>query len=593
MAAPALQPHLSGTSSTRVGAGTANAAQPSTLEALGTQPTAAEQQRVSDLQEQFQQQAQKDPAGFRTALRAAFGDKAGPAQIDQLLDLALAGKLPMPSNIQFVETGSLGSGALGAYDASNGGSLYLDRSLLSDPEKLQSVFNEEMGHHLDALLGGADAAGDEGAVFSRTLESGPLSQQELTALKSEDDHGVIQIGGRWVQVEFHEEGDGESSDSGDSGGDTGGGDTGGSTESTSSAESSVGECSAHDTGNTNDTNDTKDTKDTKDRAPSHTNGNSDSDKAGGTKGTGSTGGQSGSDETSGTDGTSAGDEASDADGTSGDDEASDAEGTSGDDETAGDDDTAEAETGSYDEYGINLPAPAPDPDKPDESDPDPEPEPQVNIIDEKFDLLGTDKEHINGEIFSLDLKVAGPTKGKETDKIGGYASLGSTEFDVTVARVSVAGSPLPGLDIKAEGKFKTVNAEAELGGRAEFDGWKPKFEAQAKLGAETMALDGRAEATINIPITPAVNGAVDFYNSYVDPAVEFVAGRDVPNLPELTGDYDIALSGHVVGGFGVSAKGHFGAEFGKGTDNKFGGGYKLGAGPVFGFGVSMQLKPSD
>ena len=58
----------------------------------------------------------------------------------------------MPSNIQFVEAGSLGSGALGAYDFTNSGSLYLDRSLLSDPVKLPSVFNEEMGHHLDALL---------------------------------------------------------------------------------------------------------------------------------------------------------------------------------------------------------------------------------------------------------------------------------------------------------------------------------------------------------------------------------------------------------------------------------------------------------
>jgi len=147
-------------------------AQISTLETLRTQPTASEQQRISDLQQQFQQQAQQDPAGFRTAMRSAFGDKASLAQIDQLLDLALAGKLPMPSTIQFVEAGSLGSGALGAYDASNGGSLYLDRSLLSDPSMLQSVFNEEMGHHLDGLLGGVDAAGDEGAVFSRTLEQG-------------------------------------------------------------------------------------------------------------------------------------------------------------------------------------------------------------------------------------------------------------------------------------------------------------------------------------------------------------------------------------------------------------------------------------
>ena len=208
MVATALQPHLPGRSSTSTTASTANAAQGSTLEALGTQPTASERQLISDLQDKFQQQAQQDPAGFRSAMREAFGDKASLAQIDQLLDMALAGKLPMPANIQFVEAGSLGSGALGAYDANNGGSLYLDRSLLSDSGKLESVFNEEMGHHLDALLGGADAAGDEGAVFSQMLEQGTLSQSELTTLRSENDHGYITVDGETVAVEFRNEDEG-------------------------------------------------------------------------------------------------------------------------------------------------------------------------------------------------------------------------------------------------------------------------------------------------------------------------------------------------------------------------------------------------
>ena len=47
-------------------------------------------------------------------------------------------------------------------------------------------------------------------------------------------------------------------------------------------------------------------------------------------------------------------------------------GNTGGDETSGDDDTTEAEagtTGSYDEYGINVPAPTPAPGKPDESRP--------------------------------------------------------------------------------------------------------------------------------------------------------------------------------------------------------------------------------
>ncbi len=101
-------------------------------------------------------------------MREAFGDKAGLAQIDQLLDMALAGKLPMPANIQFVEAGSLGSGALGAYDANNGGSLYLDRSLLSDSGKLESVFNEEIGPPKDESV---DALADE-VVYALTNVEG-------------------------------------------------------------------------------------------------------------------------------------------------------------------------------------------------------------------------------------------------------------------------------------------------------------------------------------------------------------------------------------------------------------------------------------
>ncbi len=324
MVATALQPHVPGTSRTSNIAGNANAAQPSILETLGAQPTAAEQQRVSDLQEQFQQQAQKDPAGFRLALRAAFGDKASPAQIDQLLDLALLGKLPMPSNIQFVEAGSLGSGALGAYDANNGGSLYLDRSLLSDPSKLQSVFNEEMGHHLDALLGGADAAGDEGAVFSRTLESGTLSQRELTALKSEDDHGYIDVNGKQVAVEFRNEDEGSgngqsgsdtSGGSGGGGADSGGGadagggtdtsggsggggaDSGGGADAGGGAESGAGECSAHDTsGDDTGSEDSVDKPEEPDSPPSGRQSDNRDDEKDGKQETNSTGGPPGSGE---------------------------------------------------------------------------------------------------------------------------------------------------------------------------------------------------------------------------------------------------------------------------------------------------------
>lgn len=93
------------------------------------------------------------------------------------------------------------------------------RSLLnSEPAKLQSVFNEEMGHHLDAVLGGADAAGDEGAVFAQTLEQGPLDQNTLSLLRSENDHGPILVGGRMIEVEFRNENEGSGDGHGGAGG---------------------------------------------------------------------------------------------------------------------------------------------------------------------------------------------------------------------------------------------------------------------------------------------------------------------------------------------------------------------------------------
>ncbi len=54
---------------------------------------------------------------------------------------------------------------------------------------LEAVYTEELGHHLDALLGGPDSAGGEGAILSQSLLQGHLGRSELHALKSENDSG--------------------------------------------------------------------------------------------------------------------------------------------------------------------------------------------------------------------------------------------------------------------------------------------------------------------------------------------------------------------------------------------------------------------
>ena len=120
---------------------------------------------TTSLEQSFQQRTQDNPQAFRNSLEQAFGGKADPAALDKMASMAANGKLPMPENVVFVDAGTLGPNALGAYDKANGGTIYLDRSLLNDPKALESVYTEELGHHLDAELGGQDAAGDEGAIF--------------------------------------------------------------------------------------------------------------------------------------------------------------------------------------------------------------------------------------------------------------------------------------------------------------------------------------------------------------------------------------------------------------------------------------------
>ena len=163
-----------------------------------------EQSTVQFLEDSVQQRATDNQQAFRSALDQAYGGKADPAALDKMTAMAANGNLPLPENVVFVDAGTLGATALGAYDNANGGTIYLDRSLLNNPKALQSVYTEELGHHLDAQLGGPDAAGDEGAIFSRSLLQGKVDATALQALKSENDSGFIAIDGKQIAVEFND-----------------------------------------------------------------------------------------------------------------------------------------------------------------------------------------------------------------------------------------------------------------------------------------------------------------------------------------------------------------------------------------------------
>ncbi len=153
------------------------------------------QARAADL-------ATRDPQAFAAVLSQAFGSKLSPELQFELMRQAQDGFLPMPAELRFVDEATL-SGALGAYSAVKGGTIYLNEQLRNDPAAMQAVLAQEIGHHLDTVLGGPDAAGDEGRVFAAGLErGGPLSEGELALAISLPDHGVITVGGRQVDVEF-------------------------------------------------------------------------------------------------------------------------------------------------------------------------------------------------------------------------------------------------------------------------------------------------------------------------------------------------------------------------------------------------------
>src|SRR6185503_1007552 len=102
--------------------------------------------------------------------------------------------------VQFVSRETL-QGGNGAYNQADG-VIYIAEDLKNDPAKMQSVFIEEAGAHLDAMLNKSDTAGDEGELFRRLMSGEKLSSTEIAAIRAENDHGVITVNGKKVEVEF-------------------------------------------------------------------------------------------------------------------------------------------------------------------------------------------------------------------------------------------------------------------------------------------------------------------------------------------------------------------------------------------------------
>ena len=115
---------------------------------------------------------------------AAFAAAAGSLQ--QLL--SSGGELGI--QVKTLDSADM-NGAMGAYSSTGLDGvpvIYINTSLLSegsDPELLQRVLLEEIGHHFDILLNGSiDTTGDEGELFADLISSGDELSAEEQALNS-------------------------------------------------------------------------------------------------------------------------------------------------------------------------------------------------------------------------------------------------------------------------------------------------------------------------------------------------------------------------------------------------------------------------
>jgi|GEM_PF-4267850 len=140
-----------------------------------------------------------DPAEFHRVLQAAFGDYDRGAA-ESLRHKALQGDFDWLPEVRLM-TASDGR-VRGAY-AGGSGTVYLEDSAVADPATALRVLSEELGHHLETLVRQGDAAGDEGAIFSRLLLGEELSAGELADLQGEQDHGTIAGAGGSASVEFN------------------------------------------------------------------------------------------------------------------------------------------------------------------------------------------------------------------------------------------------------------------------------------------------------------------------------------------------------------------------------------------------------
>lgn len=143
-------------------------------------------------------EAAKSKEGFHRIMRQVFHRGYDRQAAEDFRRRALDGDYSWLPPVKLVDRATL-QGANGAYDAA-AGVVYLRRDL--PPALAVATYVEETGHHLDTRLNAADTPGDEGEMLRRVLGGEKLSEARINDIRSENDHGVINVNGRRINVEF-------------------------------------------------------------------------------------------------------------------------------------------------------------------------------------------------------------------------------------------------------------------------------------------------------------------------------------------------------------------------------------------------------
>ncbi len=141
-----------------------------------------------------------DKKGFHAFTKKIFGKNYDTGRAEKMRRAAVAGDYSWLPEIRFVDRATL-QGANGAY-AKSEGKIYIAGDLRNNPVLAAQTFTEEAGHHIDAKINTKDTPGDEGEMFRRVLSGERLSKAEVASIRSENDHGELNIDGKNVKVEF-------------------------------------------------------------------------------------------------------------------------------------------------------------------------------------------------------------------------------------------------------------------------------------------------------------------------------------------------------------------------------------------------------